>query len=253
MLAETTDFADYVIRHGDGRLETLLTAPFSIIEGPLYELYGVAATTSPNGDPTTPLDESQRAGILTHASVMAAQAHSEQTSPVLRGLFVRQSLLCQPMPPPPADVNNTPPPPDPNATTKERFNEHTQDPACAGCHLLIDPVGWGFEQYDAIGRYRTMEGSNPVDARGEITGTADADGEFDGAVELAQLLAGSEQVGECVAKQWFRFAFGRSEVEEDTCSIATTHSLFADAGYDIRELLLTIVVSDTFRHRRLSQ
>src|SRR5215207_3971215 len=137
MALETRRFADWGSRFDDARLETLLTAPYSFLDGPLFELYGV---TQPAGhDPTMPvdLDPMQRAGLLTQASVLARHAHADQSSPVHRGKLVRENILCTPLAPPPPEVDVIPPALDPNATTRERFDQHRSDPSCAACHNLI--------------------------------------------------------------------------------------------------------------------
>jgi hypothetical protein len=245
---ETVRFADYVIREGDGRLETLLSAPYSFPSGPLVELYGLDVANG-NYEPTQ-LAESERAGLLTHASLLATHAHGDQTSPVHRGVLVRENILCQTLPTPPENVNNTPPDPDPNLTTRERFAAHTEDPACASCHKLIDGIGFGFENYDAIGRYRDSENGKDVDASGVIGGTGDINGSFDGVVELAHMLATSDTVRDCMTRQWFRFAFGRVESDEDAAVVDSLHSGFASSDYDLRQLLYEIVTSDAFIYRR---
>ncbi len=251
MAKETGRFADWVIRSDDGRLETLLTAPYTFLEGPLFSLYGV--TPPADHDPTLPveLDPTQRAGLLTQAGVLAVHAHADQSSPVHRGKLVRENILCTPLAPPPPEVDVVPPPLDPNATTRERFDQHRSDPSCAGCHNLIDPIGFGFEHYDGIGAWRDIDAGKAVDATGELIGTKDIDGEFDGAPELARLLASSEQVRTCVAEQWFGFAFGRSPAEDDSCSFDTMSAAFAESDYDVRELLIAIVTTDAFRYRRI--
>ena len=160
MRDEAVNFADFVIRRGDGRLQTLLSAPFTVASPDLTLLYG--ATATPAADGTVQLDPTQRAGLLTQAGFLAAHAHANQTSPVHRGLLIRKNLLCTDLPDPPANVNNNPPAPDPNATTRQRFEQHRANPSCAACHQLMDPIGIGFENYDAIGRYRTTE-NNPPD------------------------------------------------------------------------------------------
>lgn len=250
MRDETTRFADHVIREGDGRLETLFTASYSFLDGPLFELYGVDRPA--DHDPMTPvaLDPTQRSGILTHASLLARQSHANQTSPVHRGKLIRESILCQPIAPPPPGVSTAVPEPSPDATTRERFAAHDSDPACAGCHVLMDPIGLGFESYDAIGAFRTMEGTRTIDATGEIVATRDVDGTFDGAVELSQLLSQSDEVRECVARQWFRFATRRIEGPADACSLGRVFGAFVESDFDVRALMLSIVTTDAFRYRR---
>src|SRR5690606_25816538 len=98
--------------------------------------------------------------------------------------------------PPPA-LDTSPPPVDPSKSTRERYTQHSADPTCAGCHARIDPIGFGFEHYDAVGRWRATDGIHAIDASGEIVLTDNTNGTFDGAEELAQLLAGSPDVEAC--------------------------------------------------------
>jgi hypothetical protein len=214
----------------------------------LLKLYGATASSAADG--TTALDPSQRAGLLTQAAFLSAHAHANQTSPVHRGLAVRKNLLCTDLPDPPANVNNNPPAPDPNATTRQRFEQHRTDPSCAGCHQLLDPIGVGFENYDAIGAYRTQENGLAVDARGEVFGADATSGPFVGAIELAQRLSTSAQVRACVQKQWFRFALGRLEGADDACSLASVDRAFTAGDFNVKSLLLALVTSDAFRYRR---
>ncbi len=251
MIQETARFSEYVVREGDGRLETLLTASFGFPGERLEQLYGAQrpAGASP-GDPV-PLDPTQRSGILTLAGFLAKHAHGNQSSPVHRGMIVRENIMCQPIPPPPANVDGAPPTPTEVGSTRERFAQHVADPSCAGCHKLIDPPGLAFEHYDAVGAYRTIDGLGPVDATGELIGTrADLAGPFDGAIELTRKLASSEEVAECVSRQWFRFALGRVESQNDLCSIHSMQERLQSSGGDIRALLAQVVLSDAFRHVR---
>ena len=249
-MAETERLIDHVVWEGDGRLRTLLTAPFSFIDAPLAELYGVPGVTS-TALQRVDLDPTQRAGILSHASILAGNAHSEQTSPVHRGKFVRERLLCQDLPSPPPTVDVTPPAADPTLTTRQRYAQHSEDEYCAGCHRLMDPIGLGFEKYDAIGRYRTTENGLTIDDTGEIVDSRDSDGAFRGAIELANRLADSEEVMDCVAEQWFGYAVGRGTgFPEDACSIVAIGQEFKAGGGDLRQILRAVVRSDGFRYRQ---
>ena len=249
MRDEATGFADFVIRRGDGRLQTLLSAPFTIASPDLLSLYGASA--SPAADGTVQLDPMQRAGLLTQAGYLAAHAHANQTSPVHRGLLVRKNLLCTDLPDPPANVNTNPPTPDPSSTTRQRFEQHRNDPSCAGCHQLLDPIGVGFENYDAIGRYRTNENGLPIDSAGELVSAGMSSGTFNGAVELAKKLSTSPEVRACVQKQWFRFSLGRFEGAEDACTLKSLNDDFAASDFDVKKLLLSLVTSDAFRYRKV--
>ena len=250
MTAETNQFVDYVIQQSDAKLETLLTASYSFPGAGLRTLYGVGPAS---GDPSkpTPLDPTQRAGLLTQAGFLAVHGHANQSAPVQRGKVIIRNVLCEALPDPPPDVNTTPPEPSPNATTRERFAVHEQEPRCAGCHKRIDGIGMGFEAYDGIGAYRTMDGMNPVDASGVLMSTEDLDGTFDGAVDLAKRLAGSEEVRHCVVTQWMRFALGRVETTADGCSLSKLHDAFDASGHDVRKLLVSVVMSDAFRSKRV--
>jgi hypothetical protein len=171
---------------------------------------------------------------------------------VLRGVFVMDRLLCSAPPPPPANLNLSLP--DANSgsapmTTRDRFAMTHEQGDCAGCHHAIDGFGFGFEHYDAVGKWRDTDNGLPVDAKGWIDGTRDANGDFDGAVELGQRLAQSSQVSDCVASQWFRYSLGLSAVDVDTCSLAPVAKTFADSGGDLQELMIATVTSDAFRNR----
>jgi hypothetical protein len=169
----------------------------------------------------------------------------------LRGAFVREHIMCVEVQPPPPDVNPTPPDVDPTATTRERFKQHTADPYCNGCHVLIDGIGWSFEQFDQFGRFRETENGLAIDTSGQIveTGDPELDGPLTGAEDLATRLASSSRVRDCVATQWYRYAMGRVEDAADTCSLNQAKARFQASGGSFRELLLGIVLSDAFRYR----
>jgi hypothetical protein len=194
------------------------------------------------------LDPSERAGLLTQASLLTRTAHTDGSSPTRRGKFVREALMCQPPPPPPPGVDTTPPPRTPNQTRRELYAQHATNPVCAACHLMTDPVGFGFENYDAIGRYQLMDGGKPVDAAGEIIGSEDLDGAFVGAVALAKKLAASNSVRTCMARHWFEFALGRTAVDGDQTSIKAAFDAFSPGG-DLRSLMVALTKTDSFLTR----
>ena len=250
MVEETRRFSTAVVLQGDGRLETLLSADFSYLDGPLFEIYGVEEPPGHNIGEPVDLDPDERAGLLTQLGFLTAHAHPDQSGPIQRGVEVRTNILCTPPPPPPPGINAIPPSFDPDATTREIFEMHTEDPACAGCHELIDGIGLGFEGYDAVGAYRETQNGFPVDQTGTVIGTTDINGDFDGAVELAHKLATSADVRSCVARQWFRYAFARIEdTDQDACSLETLDTVFADSDYNVRELMIALVQTDAFRYR----
>lgn len=244
-------FVASTIFDGAGNLGALLTSSQGFVNDALAPLYGTAAPGSAALTAVT-LPANERAGLLTQAGWLAVHAGSTQGSPVTRGYFVRANLFCAPPPPPPPGLNIMVPPFDPASTTRERFATHRTDPACSACHQLMDPVGLGFENYDATGSFRSQEANRPVDAAGELTGT-DVDGPFNGAVELAQKLAASPSVRDCAVNHWFHFSFGRNETQEDGCTLRQLRDGFAASNGDVRELLVTLTQTNTFLYRNAAQ
>lgn len=248
MREDVRRFVRHVFTEGSGTLTELLTAPYAFPSGPLWEVYGLQPQPTPVGVPPE-----QRAGILTLPAVQAAQAHPASTSPIHRGVWVVKRLLCTTLGAPPDDVDITPIVVEPGTelTKRELFAQHQDDPACAGCHRLIDPVGFAFEHYGPLGEWRTHapEEGQPVDAAVELRVSQELSGSVDGAVEMAWLLAGSEQVRECVTRQWYRFALGRADTEADKAVIHRLSDTMQQQGDDLRLLMLDIVRSEAFRHR----
>jgi hypothetical protein len=249
MRDEVGDFLDTVVQSASGSYTDLLTAPYAMLNGPLFSLYGVKAPAAGTGFTRVDFTGGVRAGILTQPAFLATHGHQNQGSPVKRGVVVRQAVLCQDLPPPPANVNNAPPALSPNLTTRQRFAAHDASPACKGCHGLIDGIGFGFERYDAIGAYRASENGNPIDDTGNlIQATPDVEGPFSGPVGLGQKLAASELARSCFVTQWFRFAFKRQPQTTDACTASAMMSKFTSSHQSVRELVLSAVASDAFRY-----
>ncbi|MEZ4473523.1 MAG: DUF1592 domain-containing protein [bacterium] len=208
-MAEETDRVVARLWAADAPLAELLTGAATEVDDALAAHYGLP----PVGPGFQPVERpaDQAAGVLTHASVLTTWALPLGSSPIHRGLFVRERLLCQDLPPPPANLNTAPPAVDPRRSTRERYAQHADDPSCSGCHGLIDPIGFAFEHFDGIGRYRERDGEHAIDATGRIVGSRDSNGEFDGAGALARHLAASPEVARCHATQWLRMASGGVE------------------------------------------
>jgi hypothetical protein len=249
---EIRAFVEHVILEGDGSLQTLLTANYSFMNEELATFYGDDVLDSVAGPEfrQVQLDPERRAGLLTSAGLMATHANANQSSPVFRGKFVREQLMCNTLPPPPNDLVIEPPELDPNKTTKEQFEEIGANPACAGCHTLMNPIGFIFEHYDGVGLWRDEQNGMPIDALGEVVQTDDIDGEYDGALEFAAALAQSTQVQECVSSQWFRFAYNRTVTEEDSCSVDQLNDVFRSSNFNIRSLLVALTQTNAFLYRR---
>lgn len=253
-LAEETRLFLNEVFWRDGTLDSFLNAKYTFVNARLARLYGLPA---PNGSGFLKVDTSsrdglggQRFGFLTQGSFLALNAKPNQPSPIHRGKFVREKLLCDILPPPPNNVLIRPPDVKPGSTSRERFEQHTKDASCRQCHQLMDPIGFGFESYDGIGKYRTEESGKAVDNKGQFVNTLDLDGTFEGVPALAQKLAGSKQVSDCLVAQWFRFGYGRVEQPEDKCTVERLQKSFTAANKDARELLIQLALSDAFRYRR---
>jgi hypothetical protein len=249
MKQETEQFISHVLWQDDARLATLYSAPYSVINASLAQLYG--ASGGPADDATfarTDLDATQRAGVLTQGAFMSSYANPQFSSPIKRGKWIRTRMLCQELPDPPPNIP-APPPPSPDLSTRERFAMHTDSPACSGCHVLIDGVGFGLENFDGIGKFRTMDGNALVDSSGQIN-QSDVDEPYSGGVELAALLARSAQARDCLPTQWLRYAMARHEEPEDTCSLVAVRQAFATSDGDMRELMVALTQTDAFMSYR---
>jgi hypothetical protein len=247
MQQEISTFVDQVF-WTDGKFETLMSAPYSYMNAELAAFYGVTPPAG-TGFAKVMLDPTQRAGIVTSPAILASNAKPNQTSPVLRGKFVREQFLCQQLPSPPANLVIVVPQVTPGSTTRQRFAMHEQQSSCAACHKLMDGMGLGFEQYDPLGRWRTADQGLPIDASGTIISTDDINGDFVGGVALAQKLASSTEARGCFVREWFRFANGRSEIPADQCTLASLNDQFDAEGHDMRQLLTNLAMSDAFRYK----
>jgi hypothetical protein len=241
---ESAHFADQVVRSEDGRLSTLLSSPHSYMNAELAAYYGVRG---PSGEAFTrvPLDGARYGGLLTQGAIQALWAHPRQSSPVLRGKFVLDRLLCAPPPAPPNNVNTTLPPVDPEATARQQLEQLTGGQPCASCHQLLNPAGFAFEHFDEIGRWRDDDRGLPVDSSGTLVGH----GAFGDHIGLVRLLSESAQVRDCMVLQWFRYAHGRDRAESDRCSMAQLSTAFEQSDGNVRTLLLALTETPAFRQR----
>ena len=177
---------------------------------------------------------------------MMVHALPTSSSPIHRGMLVRERFLCQELPPPPANLDTSPPSVDPTLSTRERYAQHSSDPACSGCHELIDPIGFGFENYDAIGRWRAMDGAHDIDASGEILNTLETNGTFDGVQGLSEHLAASSEVSACYVQQWFIFGTGVGDMEESeaACGVEAAVERFTVDGATLQSAPKALALLD---------
>ncbi len=240
---ETHAFVRWMIESGNFTYSELLLSSKAFPGEALADYYGV----EPQAEGVA-IDYPDRVGLFTHPSFTAGHAKFDQTAIVGRGTFILDTLLCVELPPPPADVEDAIEEVDPTLPQRERLAQHRENPACFGCHGLIDPLGYGLESYGPDGLLRTEdELGHPIDASGALKGT-DQDGEFDGVRDLMERIAASEVASRCAVTQWMRFAQRRLHTAEDECSTDEVHAAFAESGRDFGALVLQIVGSDAFRY-----
>ena len=249
MRREAAMFVQSVVL-GGGTLEELLRAPYTFANDELAAWYGLPAPGTDEELAQISLPEDRHAGILTMGALLSVGGNQASSSPVRRGLTVLRQVLCGNTPPPPPDVMGSVPPPSPGTTTRERFEVHTTDPSCAGCHQSFDPIGFAFEHFDAAGRWRDLENDLPVDASADLKGT-DVDGPVDGAADLAARLSQSAQVRACYVAHVFEFHAGRRVEDADACTIEALEADFAAADQPIVSLYTALAQSDAFRYRRI--
>ena len=248
MLAETGAFVSDLFT-GDGatgRMDQLFTSNKTFVDGPLAAIYGVKGVTGSALTPVT-LDPKQRSGLFTQLTFLTMHGDSEGSFPTRRGAEIVRRVLCTEIEIPPDGVVPDLKPPAPGVTTRQRFEEHSKSP-CATCHVLFDPIGFAFENYDGIGRYRTTDNDQPVDASGTLPLGSGAI-KFKDAIELLPALAAAEEVRSCMATQFMRYLLRREESKGDMPSLEAVQKTFRDSSYDMRELLVAIVSSDAFTRR----
>jgi hypothetical protein len=246
MREEVRRFATGVVFGGDATFSTLLTSTSTFVDGRLAALYGVPGS----GDAFTAatLPSAERGGLLSLAGFLANTGSADGSVPPRRGKFVYTRMLCTELPPPPNDVPAVTPPM-PGLTTRARFEQHDENPCAAGCHSILDGLGFAFEHYDGIGAYRSTEEGAPVNAAtsyafDEVNPVAFAD-----ALELGRVLAAEPLAQACFAKQWLRYALRRHEAGGDTSSLQAVTTTFRSQAGSIPELWVALATSRTFRYR----
>jgi hypothetical protein len=265
MTEEVRRMFDHLVWDNESFLD-FYTAGYGFLNNDLAKIYGVQPPAAEFGRVNFPAD-SERSGIVGSALFLSLTSKPSDTSPTERGLFVREHFLCQIVPPPPPGVNTNLP--DPTAekalTNRDRLAMHLTSPTCAGCHRLIDPIGFGLEHYDAIGKYRAKQTvvifptvdqlktkprmkpvvhELPVDTTASVRGIPNS--EFQTPKQLGALLAATPNCQRCVVKQLFRYAMGRPETEADQPAIDASLKAFSESGFHFQNLIISIVESKVF-------
>jgi hypothetical protein len=252
MRQELSQFAVDATLSGAGSYQTLF-APYTLVSDPLAKFYGYAPVNS-DLFRRVELDPARHAGLLSMGAWLTSGSPN-LTNPTRRGAAISRGLLCVDIPPePPGLPIDAPDAPRPSSalTTRQRFEQHATQPACAGCHQLMDPIGFGLEHFDATGRWRDLDNGLPVDSSGEVL----LDGgkvAFDGAPALARALLASSGARECYITQWQRFAFGRHQADASQCSHSDLREAFFGSAENLRELLVALTQTESFRYRSAQQ
>ena len=223
-------------------LYTSRQLPMTRSLGPIYGIpvravEGWEAATLPTSQP--------RGGLLAQASFAMLFSHPGRSSPTLRGVFMREALLCQTIPEAPADVDFTQFVQDVAAvhkTARDRLEVHSTQASCRKCHTLTDPIGLGLENLDGIGRYRTAENDAPIDSSGDFDGAS-----FTNATELGQTFADNPLVSACLVQNLYRYAVGRKQTNKERPLLRHLEDRFAEQGYQVPRLMRDIATSEAFR------
>jgi hypothetical protein len=237
MLDETTKLFMHVLRNG--KLGELFTAPYTFVDGQLAGFYGLPGSGQVTLPPNT-----RAPGVLGHGSMLARHALADVSSPTQRGVTVRRRLLCEEIAPPPPNVDTNLPPPMGMLTTRQRYEAHAAAGACRGCHARLDPVGFAFERFDALGRRRDTDNGLPIDTHGELTGMSDGDiplADLDG---LAAYLGTSADARACLVRYLSYFGNGL-----DQCSRDEIASELAAGDGSLKSALLAIIHAPHFTTR----
>jgi len=249
---ETRQLIDATIFTQNGSFSSLLTAKSSFVNQQLASHYGLSNTGSLSAQFTSvAFNPAERdSGLLAQGSLLTALATAAESSPVQRGKMVRTRLLCDALPPPPANVDTSLKPPAGGVTTREHFAQHSSNPMCASCHKMMDPIGFGFEHYDAFGRRREQDNGRPVDASGSVLGPS-GDVPFDGIPGLSNYLAteANDAVNACLVRYWSYFAFGSAGWNEDQCTYDSVTAQAKVDGFALKTVIKAIVNTPRFTRR----
>lgn len=251
MYAEINDTFDYLMRQPNGTFESLLGADFTLGSAALANYYGVP-TLMDDGVSKINFSSIGKKGLVSLGGVMASHARSDESHPIKRGDMVLQKMLCFVPPPTPPGLEIVVPAKDPTKTTRERFAQHSQNPACAACHIKLDGVGFGMEDFDTLGRFRKKDlNGKDIDASGVIIESTGDKIEFNGAGDLSEKLGKSSEVKRCFAIQWYRFAHGRAMKGTDTdiCATRDLAAKFAKGEFALKDLLLKIITDSSYTKR----
>jgi mono/diheme cytochrome c family protein len=246
MLMETSSFFRAILREDRSVLE-FLDADYTFANETLAKHYGLKGVTGPEFRKVS-LKGTPRGGLLTQASILTLTSNPTRTSPVKRGKWVLDNLLGAPPPPPPPNVPELPEHGELHGTLRQRLEQHRADPLCSSCHARMDPIGFGLENFNAIGGWRTRDGQDPLDTTGQLT-SGEA---FKNSVELRAILRKKkkEDFLRCLSEKMLTYALGRGMEYYDRCALDKITANLPRRGHKFSALVLEIVQSVPFQNQR---
>lgn len=246
MQQETQQFFHHIIQE-DRSILDFLDADYSFLNQRLAEFYGIPGVKGHEFRKVQLPPESRRGGVITQASVLTVSSYSNRTSPVIRGKWILDNILNAPPPPPPADV---PALKDDgigkDVSMREQLQKHRENPTCASCHARMDPLGYGLENFNAIGSWRDKDGNYPIDASGELPGGK----RFNGPDELRKIIREDKDAfAEGLVDKLMIYSLGRGLTQSDQVSVRAIAKKLADDEYRFSSLVLGIIRSPQFQMR----
>ena len=239
---ETLLLIEAMLLEDDADFRELFTTQRTFVDRRLSALYSITAPEQEGFGEVWLETSGGRRGLLGHASVLALHSHPTSTSATLRGKFVRTVLLCTEIPPPPGDVDTSIPEADAESPTlRERIASHLEDPSCASCHQITDPIGLGLENFDGIGRWREQENDAVIDPSGDLDGEV-----FSDAWQLGAAVAEHEDLSRCMTSHVYQYTMGHEIEEGEDALVDWLATSFEQSGYSFQELLIQVILSESF-------
>jgi hypothetical protein len=234
---------EYLIFDARGDYRDILSTPRTFVNRKLASLYNVRAPVREGFGELILAEDDPRRGLLGQVSFLALNAHPTSSSATLRGIFVRQKLLCDSIPSPPSNVDTSIPEPSGEAPTlRDRIREHSDNLLCSNCHAFMDPIGLGLENFDGIGRFRAADNGAAIDASGSLDGER-----FEGPLTLYEAIKSSPRFGVCLTQKLYQHVTGREVAADDRPMVEALAMHFAAAEYDVLTLMFDVATSPRFR------
>lgn len=242
MVKETSHYFEALIQNDSSVLE-LIDSDYTFLNERLAQHYGIDGISG-DAFQRVSLKDDRRGGILTHASILTLTSNPTRTSPVKRGKWILDNILGTPPPPPPPNVPELEEGDDLLGSLRERMKQHRENPSCSVCHRKMDALGFGFENFDAIGAWREKDGRFEIDASGELPGKIT----FKKPAQLRQILvANSNEFTSCLTRKLLTYSLGRALSLRDKCLVDDIVKHVQDNDHRFSELIVAIVTSDAFR------